>query len=463
MPLSINFILPPLPTIAVSSQSPFTGQTVTMTVSTPSASGSVSSYQWQEFAAGRWTNLTSTVSSQSITSSTSEERIFRIAVTYTSGVTTNSLSTNIEWRPIVVIITASPANPDSGDATKRTAILTATADAPSGVTYQWQQGNGSSWTNLGSPSTSANKTVSFTTRGTRKFRVVVGHTVVPSETSAPVYVTWDERAIVEELITALRTAVTADATYTAAQTTLLTCMNGGSGASGASSTSTSSYLSFDDILSDYTGSTKTKMDQGGACSTQATAMFNAFQTLSSSNLATLKTTNTEYAALLETPQGRDFEVTLGASETVRQDASQLASVIALDDQVTGAGGASGESSTTTTTHGFENCLPTSTNPSLTTKFSTLNCLQFEKPHSLWVTLHGDQAKQTALKEDLDKYPWLQYDNLACSNILLSILGVPIVDVPDPASGLPCLKHDIPYASLRWTQETGQVAKWESCS
>ncbi len=438
-PLSVTFTLPPLPTIAISSQSPFTGQSVTMTASTPSTSGSVSSYRWQEFAAGQWTNLTSTVSSQSVTSSTSGERIFRVAITYASGVTKNSLSIRIEWRPIVVTVAASPANPESGDATKRMATLTATADAPPGVTYQWQQGNGSSWTNLGSPSTSATKTVSFTTRGTRKFRVVVGHTVVPSGTSAPIYVTWDEREIVEELITALRTAVTADATYTAAQTTLLTCMNGGS------TSTSSSYLSFDDILSQYTGSTKTKMDQGGTCSTQATAMFNAFQTLSSSKLATLKTTNAVYAALLETPQGHDFEVAVGVPETVRRDASQLTNVFALD-QITGAGGASGQSSTAT--HGFESCLPTSTNPSLTIKFRTLNCLQFQKSHSLWVTLHGDQAKQAALKQDLVRYAWLQYDDFSCSNRFITVFGKSLLDLPDPAGGLPCLKHDIPYASLQ---------------
>ena len=63
-----------------------------------------------------------------------------------------------------------------------------------------------------------------------------------------------------------------------------------------------------------------------------------------------------------------------------------------------------------------------------------------------MTLHGDQAKQTALKRDLDRYAWLKNDNFACSNRFLSVFGVPIVDLPDPAVGLPCMKHDIPYAS-----------------
>ena len=57
------------------------------------------------------------------------------------------------------------------------------ADAPSVTTYQWQQGNGSSWTNLGTSITSVTKTVSFASRGTRKFRVLAQHSVVPSAES----------------------------------------------------------------------------------------------------------------------------------------------------------------------------------------------------------------------------------------------------------------------------------------
>ena len=45
------------PTIGVDVQSPFVGQAVTMTVSTTGSSGTVSSYQWQEWSAGSWTDL----------------------------------------------------------------------------------------------------------------------------------------------------------------------------------------------------------------------------------------------------------------------------------------------------------------------------------------------------------------------------------------------------------------------
>ena len=142
------------------------------------------------------------------------------------------------------------------DAIKRVVTLTATADAPSGVTYQWQQGSGNTWTNLDAPATSTTKRVSFETRGTRKFKVIVQHTTVPSGESEAIYVTWDEWAIMADLVTALRTAVTGDANYISAQTTLVTCINT------AIPVPTTLYTSFDGILDDYTGETKSKMDAG---------------------------------------------------------------------------------------------------------------------------------------------------------------------------------------------------------
>ena len=57
-----------------------------------------------------------------------------------------------------------------------------------------------------------------TTRGTRKYRVVVGHVTALSAESLPAYVTWDEWAIVSDMVTALQAAVSGDAAYTTAQT-----------------------------------------------------------------------------------------------------------------------------------------------------------------------------------------------------------------------------------------------------
>ena len=266
---------------------------------------------------------------------------------------------------------------------------------------------------------------------------------MPSVESEPAYVTWDEWSIVSDMVTELVSAVATSTSYRAAQTSLLSCMNGATGSSSNVPTPVT-YNSFDYLLVDYRGSTKTKMDTG-LCSGKSSTMFSTVQNLFRAELATLKSTNTEYAALLETPQGRDFEANAGSSDEFGENASLLATVIALGPAA-GPSGAVGSSSGTT--HGFENCLPSDTNPSLEVKFDTLNCLQFEKSHSLWVTLHGNQTKQTALKRDLDRYSWLQYDNFACSNWIL----------PDPGRALPCLKHDIAYASLqRFVADTEQPA------
>ena len=288
--------------IAVDLQNPFTGQSVTMMATPPTSRGAVTSFRWQEFSAGQWSDLTSATSSQSVTPTASGKTVFKVEATYTSGKKEDSAWVLIDWKPITVSISASPENPESGDAIKRVVELTATADAPSGVTYQWQQGSGNTWTNLDAAATSTTKTVSFSTRGTRKFKVLVQHTTASSAESEAIYVTWDEWAIMGDLVTALRTAVTGDATFVSAQTALVTCINT------ATPVPTTLYTSFDDILDGYTGETKSKMDAGGTCSSQATMMFVKNQDLHRSKLATLRSGSSanalQYAALLETPQGR---------------------------------------------------------------------------------------------------------------------------------------------------------------
>ena len=234
-------------------------------------------------------------------------------VTNASSTAALSSPASIQWKPMTVSVTASPENPESGDVSKRTVTLTAMTDGPSGVTYQWQLGSGSAWVNLGASTTSATKTVSLTTRGTREFRVQVSHSVVPSAESQPVYVTWDEWSIVLDLLAALHATTTTDTPYTTAQATLLSCMNATQG----NASSTPNYASFDDILNSYTGDTKTKMEV--TCSTGSAAMFDVLRTLSPTKLASLQSgtsaTSTLYAALLDTPHGRYFEQTVGDATT----------------------------------------------------------------------------------------------------------------------------------------------------
>ena len=54
---------------------------------------------------------------------------------------------------------------------------------------------------------SPTKDVPSATRGTREFRVVASHAMVASAESEPVYLTWDEWAIVAQMMRELSSAV----------------------------------------------------------------------------------------------------------------------------------------------------------------------------------------------------------------------------------------------------------------
>ena len=283
-------------------------------------------------------------------------------------------------------------------------------------------------------------------------------------TSRPVYVTWDEWTIVSDLVTELVSAITEDSSYTTAQTALLLCMNpsssSGDGATGAAAT-LPRFESFNDILWRY--------DNGDTgCDTASTTMFTVVRDLSRSKLEALRRGDEDiegledleyplavYADLLQTPDGRRFEARFEADErainALKQDAAQIASIIAVDSIIVPSGGAIGSSDVE---HGFEHCLPSDADPDLNVKFGTLNCLLFGTPHSRWVALHADSAKQTAFKNDLDMdiYPWLDYDNFACSVPGRNRWPAFLLD---PANGLPCIKHDVAYASLQRIIEDGE--------
>ena len=120
---------------------------------------------------------------------------YRVVVTYGTGAeatTATSSAVVAEWKPVVINLTSSPEFPLSGQADKRTVTLTAGGDVPSGATYQWQEWSGTAWNNLGTASTAATKTVSSTSRGAKKYQVIVSHTSASSVTSEPIHVTWDE-------------------------------------------------------------------------------------------------------------------------------------------------------------------------------------------------------------------------------------------------------------------------------
>ena len=260
--------------------------------------------------------------------------------------------------------------------------------------------------------------------------------------------TWDEWAIMADLVTALRTAVTGDATYISAQTALVTCINT------ATPVPTTLYTSFDDILDGYTGETKSKMDAGGTCSSQATMMFVKNQDLHRSKLATLKSGSSAnaslYAGLLETPQGRQFEANVGDSHTLKRLAYLGATVGVPGTLVKPLyvlptpGRRIPTMPTVSVVQGPGlGCLPTNVDGArltLSNKLLVLNCLVFDTPHSFWVRGDASSREAKQLKREIDsptgRYAWLKRGDWVCSSIA--------PDGPVPS----CLKHDVAYASLQ---------------
>ena len=90
---------PTTPTIGVDVQSPFVGQSVTMTVSTTASSRTVLSYQWQEWSAGSWSDLgaATTSATRGVRSNVAGVKFFRVVVAYSSGATAESEPVAVEW------------------------------------------------------------------------------------------------------------------------------------------------------------------------------------------------------------------------------------------------------------------------------------------------------------------------------------------------------------------------------
>ena len=448
------------PTLSAVSDSVFVGEEVTLTAQ---SQGSVSHYQWQEWANGAWTNLgaASASNTRAVTSSVAAVSFYRVVATYSSGATGESEPVAVAWKAISLGVSASPEYPESADAAKRTVTLTAGGDVPSGARYQWQEDTGTgAWTNLGAASTSPTKQVSSTARGTRKFRVAVTHAGVTAH-SEPVYVTWDEWAIVADVIGDLSSAAASSTAYTEAQTALLTCMNAtGSGAVGDSGPSGQAptpppavtFGSFDDILSRYTGAVKARMEAGGDCAATSTTMFDTNQSVTRAELARLKAGSSAkavlYAGWLSTPQGQHFEANLGDPDELKF-VSYLGATTFEPGQFTrplyssasGEEGASGQDAPKPTDLPVLGtglgCLPNNVDGedlSLANKIVVLNCLVFSTPHDFWVEQSLKTIDNNALKAS-GRFDWLGYEHWDCTRWF---------DGPLPS----CLKHDVALASLK---------------
>ena len=323
--------------------------------------------------------------------------------------------------------------------------------AANDVRHQRYHGTSSRWDNPGATTTSATKDVWSATRGTRKFRVVASHVVVGSAESAPVYVTWDEWAIVAGMIGELSAAVATSSYYTNAQTALLTCMSATSTTSTGSGPKSPSdsraptmppavtFATFDDLLASYTGDVKARMEAGGDCAATSTTMFTRNESVARAELARLKAGNVVYLGLLETPHGRQFEANVDSPQILRLFAYLVASATTTQPgrltaplYATGASGTDEPSDTWNLESGF-GCLPTDVegdNLILTHKLEVFNCLFLATPYDFWAT------SAEGLKADPRFNTWLDYGDWVCT---------------DPAPEGPvvsCRKHDVAYGSLK---------------
>ena len=119
----------PAPTVSIAS--PFVGQEVTLTAPYMS-SQTAASYQWQAWSHGAWANQggASASSTLSVSSNTAKLSAYRVIVTYGAGAaapTATSSAVLVEWKPVVIDVTADNPFPvtTGGTAGDRTVTLTA--------------------------------------------------------------------------------------------------------------------------------------------------------------------------------------------------------------------------------------------------------------------------------------------------------------------------------------------------
>ena len=400
----------------------FVSQSVSLLATPPSSKGSVSRYQWEYWTGVRWSKYgsPSTSSSRTVTYSSEGIRAFRVVATYSSGGSGTSSTISVEWVS-AAHAASGPVEPDRGD----TVVLTVDiAEAPSGATYQWQQRNGSRWSNYGSASASRSTTVSYSSEGTRQFRVKVRYPIKGShrnEYSEPIHVTWGEWRIINSLAGALNTALfgsddaiaggvsgaaatKGNQALLSAQTRFLTCVNVGR-------TGDSRFLSFYDVLMAYDGAVATTVDNCEGRSSKPTTMFSSYRAGVKAELKRLQTLSAEYRDYLATPRGQRYAEGLGSESLLKL----LGNVAAIGGETESGTGM--------------NCVPSSKPSTLQKRIDALNCLVFRTPHDFWVDVTD------ANRETLRRTGWLGTGNWECDEVF---------DGPLPS----CLKHDVGFHSLQ---------------
>ena len=195
---------------------------------------------------------------------------------------------------------------------------------------------------------------------------------------------------------------------------------------------------FNDILANY-NTHKSKIEPGGECYGEGTAMFDAIQQLSVSELATLKENNAQYAALLSTDYGEAFEANAGNADIIRLYATLASPPVSGSASGDGASGAA-VAPPTVPRQGINCLMAGEPVPSTDAEeLEVLNCLVFGTPRSFWVT----QSEKTLTNNDLatrERYSFLGLGDWVCTH------AVP--NLPDHPFEPSCVKHDVAYGSLQ---------------
>ena len=504
--------------VTASTTTPLTGQSVTLTASTDVGSLPGAQYQWQrvDTTKNQWVNVgaNTTTTTLTLTSATVATEVYRLKASFRSSNAAPSRPVTIEWQELAASITTNNPFPLSGDSKQRSATLTAHTNAPTGATYKWQKSptTSTNWTDI--TSTKKTATVSSTVRTTKKYRVIVTsgtHTA----TSDAVFVTWDLGATLSDITDALaanfatptatpnagsnQEGATGQAANTTAfltkEATLLKCVKDTSTSNGGGE-----YDSFAELMTQYTGKTKTLLNTAGSngCSTELTETWTAITTAFTSTFTTISTTGSNAAAnnaFLSSGPGKSFKKHMLASASLTNSIEDfiVPATNILENEPTptptptpgaqGQDGARAQEEDGGSTDNFaEICLRVAglTNEvavkaaSLDQRLKVLNCLVFQAPHSWWIDLARPIANKDADSTLLDEYKknvidpgdtdtekkglWLDGMDFECTwetnvrrgfTFFINRLLLPYLDFNNTEAELAgCLKHDIALGSLR---------------
>ena len=266
-----------------------------------------------------------------------------------------------------------------------------------------------------------------------------------SATPAP-----SESDLISNMIEALSAAVSANATYLAAELGLSVCLSGTSTAksddTGGDSGPRAATLPFPTVTDNY-GTYKSRMVDGGDCHEKAQAMFDAYETASKAELATLRSAQPRpaWADMLDhTVYGADFAEGVGNATEIWRYVDLLNLAASSSARSTRNGLPPSETGV--------NCVQLGdTVDDDSEELAALNCLVFDTPYRFWFNLLGSTAKNNSLAAASDKrYDWLGFENWDCT---LSL------DAPVPA----CYRHDVGWATLRNIAPNNEIVDYDHTS